>query len=96
MTADWLAKAMDREERLEFIRGFQEHHAAIGAPAHSALFIRRESSESRPLLLLPPGHQAVAEALSPGGWERWEKPSTPGWMVVVGHPDATVRFGILV
>ena len=96
MSGAWLAKEMEREERLDFIRSFQEQHAAAGSPAHSALFMHRDSTETRPILLLPPGHEAIAEALSPGGWQACAKPATRGWMVVVGHADALVRFGIMV
>ncbi|HEX4737572.1 MAG TPA: hypothetical protein VH331_08425 [Allosphingosinicella sp.] len=96
MTAAWLAKPMDRDERLDFIRRFQDHHASAGSPADSALFMRRDSSECRPILLLPPGHETVAETLSPGGWEGCGKPATSGWIVIVGHPEALLRFGILV
>lgn len=96
MTGAWLAKPMDRDERLDFIRLFQEHHSATGSPAHSALFMHRDSSEPRPILLLPPGHETIAEALSPGGWQACAKPATRGWMVVVGHADALLRFGVLV
>ena len=96
MSGDWLAKAMDREERLDFIRRFQEHHAAAGSPGDSALCMRRESGESLPVVLLPPDHGPVAEALSPGGWQACGKPETSGWIVVVGHADALLRFGILI
>jgi hypothetical protein len=87
---------MARDERLDFIRSFQEHHDGAGSPAHSALFIRRDSLESHPMLLLPPGHERIAEALSPGGWEICARPATGSWVVVVGHADALLRFGLRV
>lgn len=90
--ADWLSKEISSHDCPQVQEAFTRHFRAQGEPRDFALFIRPHTGTSMDTLLVPPGHEAIADELAPGGWRVCERPSEGGWRIAAGHSDAILWF----
>jgi hypothetical protein len=90
----WRAKTLPLEQWTTLQNSFGDFQLAAGCPVDLAMFsVNNPGSNDSTIYLVGPGIAAI-EALSPGGWEDAEAPSSKGTALLVGTGNSRAYFGL--